>query len=448
MGERLHQRHGRRRRWITGAALAAAGLAVGLATVGWPAAARAKPGTVTTLAGRPYSGDVTEDDRFYYIQTPGGQVTLDKRNVAGPVEYDVDVDAHYAQRHDKLAATDVKGRVDLSHWARDHGRPDLALSALEEARTIDPANRDVALAIDDVQRQAELDRRQGRSTPQARGRTPSPATAVAATSPAGPPPVEHRLLTDAEVNVIRQFEMRTDDRAIKVRLDHSVARRYELGAFGSATGQDAAAFGRQSGEEQALEILKFGSPDMAKDVRILTDPTPLHLFKTKVMPIVALGCASTACHGGTHAGDFHLFTGESTQALYTNFYILMTYTVHINGVQYLPMDREVPQRSLVLQFGLPPLMGRPPHPPVKDMRVRFRSVDDAAYMTIDDWLTDDLRVLQPQYGFNVSPRLLARDMPSTMPATMPAPAATRPAVHGAPLPRLGPNGPVTLPSTP
>ena len=428
-------------------ATVAAVVAVGV--IARPAAA--KPGVVTNLQGQTFSGELSEDDKFVYVSAPGGRLTIDKRNVAS-VDYNADVDAQYAQRHAKLAAGDVPGRVDLAHWANQHGRPDLAVDVLEEARVLDPANRDVALTLDSVQRQMDLDRRQGKLLHPAKAK---PAVARAAAAPTtskvrtGPPTMEHRLLTTDEVNAVRQLEMRDDDRLVKVRLENNVAKRYLL-----ASGFDAKRFNALTGEEQALEILKYGTADMAKDVRILTDPTPLQLFKTKVMPLVALSCGSTACHGGTHGGDFGLYTGEGTQVLYTNFYILQTYAKQIDGLKYLAMDREVPDRSLVLQYGLPVLQGRPPHPTVPEFRARFKNRDDPAYGVIDDWMTYSLRVIQPEYGFNVSPRLLPSTMPTmgmplhAGPTSMPTaavPLATRPVVHGTPLPRTA-SGAVTQPS--
>ncbi len=445
------RRLARPRRWIS-AALATATVAVVLAGT-WGAPAAAQPGVVTDLQGKAYGGDVTEDDKFVYIGAPGGQIRLDKRNVA-KVDFAADVDNQYKQRHDKLAANDVKGRMALAEWANGLARPDLAVAALEEARQIEPANREVALQLDAVQRQMDLDRRRGKAFAAVRGAArPIPPTNVKPASTTGPstlpasmPVMEHRLLTADEVNAIRQVEMRGGDRLIKVRLERNVARRYT-----QDSGFDPKRFARLSGEEQALEILKNGTPEMARDVRILTDPTPLKIFKTKVLPIVAMGCASTACHGGTKAGDFALYPGSSAEAVYTNFYILQTYAAEIGGVKYLAMDREVPERSLVLKFGLPPLAGKPPHPAVKDWRPRFRGTDDASYMVIDDFMTDALRVIQPDYGFNVNPKLPPGTQPAaTMPATAPAvpvkaAPATRPVAHGVPLPRMN-NGAVTQPA--
>ena len=447
---RGRQQERRRGRWVAAAVGAAVTVAAVTAGVCWPRAAAAKQAVVTNLQGQTFTGDVTEDDTFVYVNSAGGQLRLDKRNVA-KVDYASDVDTQYQARHAKLGPADVKGRSELAHWANEHGRPDLALSALEEARQIDPANRDVALQVDAVQRQMDLDRRQGKAA----GGTPPVATTPAkpaaggpaSTAPAmaGAPVIEHRLLTMAEVNAVRQVEMRTGDRLIKVRLENNLARRY-----GKAAGVDVNKFLQQTPEEQALEILKFGTPDMAKDVHILTDPTPLQLFKTKVMPIVAQACGSPACHGGTKGGDFMLYPGETTQALYTNFYILQTYSSEIGGIRYLTVDREVPERSLVLQYGLPTAQGRPPHPAAAEFKPRFKNRDDVAYGTVDDWITDDLRVLQPDYGFPVSPRLLPKVAPvsasTTAPAAVPPPLpTTRPIDHGVPLPRT-PEGAVTQPS--
>ena len=353
----------RRRRWI---ARALAGVALGAAVVlaVRPLAAWAKPGVVTARDGTPYTGDVTEDERYVYINAPGGRIQLDRRNVS-KIDYAADVQTEYDARHAKLGAKDVKGRVELAKYASEHSRSDLALAALEEARQIDPANRDVALSTETVQRQMDLDRKRGQAGAVAAGVTkPGSATkptAGATSKPATPAVavVEHRLLNPAEINVIRQLEMRPDDPMVRVRLENNVARKFMLEAFGDATGKSAKRFMARSGAEQGSEILRDGSPEMAKDVRILTDPKPLAVFKTKVMPVIASSCASTACHGGVNGGSLYLYQGNSAAATYTNFYVLMTYAAQVNGVTYTLLDREVPDRSLALQFGLPPLIARP-----------------------------------------------------------------------------------------
>ena len=468
----------RRRRWIV-PSLVAMGLAASVAVMTRPPAEAADPpaaaapapagraGVVTTADGQPYAGNIAEDDRYVTITTAGATVRLDRRNVSR-IDYAADVQAEYDKRHAKLAAGDVKGRSALATWATEHKRLDLALAALDEARQLDPTNRDVALATQSVERQLDLDRKAGKTGGgTARGRTASAATQSAPTTTAVAiaTMAPHRLLNAAEINRIRQKELRPDDPMVKVRLENNVGRKYMLGAYGDTTGMLAKKFMAMTGEEQALEVLNGGTPAMAKDVRILTDPMPLHLFKDKVMPIVAQGCASVACHGGGKAGSFVLYEGNTTPAVYTNFYILMTYTAEINGVQYVPVDREVPTRSLALQFGLPELKGRPPHPAVAGWHPRFKGFDDPAYVTVSSWVTNDLRFPQPEYDINVSPRLSPGQKPATLPtaegtagtaatatpvpSSRPAGATTRPEpAHGTPLPHVYPGGPTTLPGAP
>ena len=438
------------RRWFA-AGLATAALAAALSVVAWPRPAAAKPGMVTNLQGQTFAGDVTEDEKFVFVSTPGGQMRrIDKRNVA-KVDYSTDVQARYDEWHAKLKPDDVAGRMDLANWANDQARPDLAVRVLTEARQIAPTNRDVALALDTAERQVDLDR-SSRRTAKAKAAGPSTAPAMATTAmatTAAVPAMEHRLLTTAEVNVIRQREMPTADPLVRVRLENDVEFRYL-----KLTGVKPAAFNQLSGEEQALEILTHGTPEMAKDVHVVTDPTPLHEFKVKVMPIIAQACASNACHGGTHAGNFMLYTGEGTQALYTNFYVLQEYSARLGGAQYFPIDRSVPARSLVLQYGLPTIMAQPPHPAVAGLRPRFKDRSDPAYGTVFNWVTHSLTAIQPTYGIDVSPVLPppttapAATMSADTPTAPPPPSATtrRTPAHGRPLPRT-PSGAVTQPAS-
>jgi len=381
----------------------------------------AKPGTVTTNDGKAFTGDVTEDDKFVYIKTSDGPVKLNKANAK--IVYEETVDDQYAARHLKLDAKDVKGRIELAKWASDKNRSDLAVKVLTEARQIDPMNKEAAKALDLASEQYDLDRKANPPKPPAGTGPTTPdkgnSAAVPPANPAPTPaeaPLERRLLNKDEINIIRQKEMRTDDSKVVISLDNNVVKKY------LASGdRDAAKFNRLSTVGKAIEILTNGDPSLAKDVQIKTDPSAIAEFKTKVYPLIVSGCGSTSCHGGMKAGSLVFFPGENTAALYTNFYILQTYSTTIDGVKYNLLDRDVPRHSLVLQFGLPASMGTPPHPKVPNMKVRFKSVDDPAYMDIDNWLSNSLQLPQPDYGIKVSPKL-------------PPPAA----VDGGPMPAVPP----------
>jgi hypothetical protein len=386
------------RRWLV------SGLAVGLMA----SALLANPGAVTTKQGDTFKGNVTEDEKFYYIDGPGGQLKIDKRNV-DKVQIDQSIDDQYTARHAKLSATDVKGRIELANWANDQKRADLAVTALEEARKIDPTNRDAAIALDAAQRQVDLDK-------SGANKTAAPAATTQAGTPATPPtptpttpkekPLEHRLLNADEINVIRQKEMQSDDDKLKVRFENHADKKYL-----TSGDHDATAFNAQTDAQKAAEILANGDKSLAKDVHILNDPAPLATFKLKIQPIFQMGCAAAACHGGTKAGNFQLYTGDSPAATYTNFFILQTYSKTVDGVKYLAMDRGVPDNSLALQYSLPVNIGKPAHPAVPGWKPRFHTANDPAYLFAYDWLSKSLGVLQPDYGIKVAVKL-----PSTQPA--------------------------------
>jgi len=370
-----------------------------------------KTGIVETLDGQKFTGVITEDDKYITVTLHNIAVRIDKRNVA-KLTYTLSLDDQFSDRFSKLAADDVKGRLDLANWATDNQRPDLAVIALQDARKIDPTNRDAAIALDNAQRQIDLDARRGTTTgnPPDAGATGATSKAPAAGA-AKAPAVQHRLLTEDEVNIIRQNEMSPDDTSIRVRLDNGVVNR-----FLDAGDADAASFRQLSVAAQGVAILAANDPKFSNDVRIITDPQPLLGFKQKVSPLIAASCASSACHGGTAGGSFGLFPGTSTQAVYTNFYILQTYVKSVDGTQFRAVDRALPDRSLVLEFSLPEGVGDVSHPKVVDYRPRFRGRGDEGYQTVLNWITS-LKPFPPRYGIAVSP-----DLPPPPPGADDAPA--------------------------
>jgi hypothetical protein len=404
----------RHRRWIVVGSVAVVGLMASLLP--------AKPGTVRTKDGTVFTGDLTEDEKFVTVKNHGISTRIDKRNVpADGIQYTASLDDQFNQRKAQLAATDVKGRIELANWASQNQRPDLAVTALEEARKIDPTNRDAALLLDTAQRQVELD--QAHKPPAAGG---GAATHAAAGGPSAPAPAsqpapvgggaagvsgrvaaaEHRQLNADEINIIRQKEMQLHDPRVQVRFQNEVVKK-----FLSTGDRDADAFRKLSTVDQATEILDHGDPALAPDVRLTTDPTPIAEFRTRIYPLVANSCGSIACHGGNKGGDFGLFPGESPATVYTNFYILQTYTKTINGVQYTMMDRTRPEQSLVLQYALPSNIAEVVHPQAAGYRPRFRSRSEPGYTQISDWLGQTLNPIAPAYGIKVSPKL-----PATQPS--------------------------------
>ncbi len=354
---------------------------------------RANPGTVQTDDNHAFNGDVSEDAKYVTVTSRGIAIKIDRRNVA-KITYVSSVDDQFHDQLSRLAASDVKGRVDLAKWADDFDRPDLAITALNEAVKIDPTNADAAKALQAAQSQLEKSQHAHATT----GAASQPATE---TTKAGKPLVR-RLLTNDEINLIRQTEMSGDDSKLRVQFENGVIRR-----FLDSGDHDPQAFRNLTQAQQAEEILTSGSAKMANDVRIVSDPAPLLEFRNKVYPLIATACGSAACHGGTHAGDFALFPGSTSNVVYTNFYILQNYSHVSGGVEYFMIDRTLPDRSLLLQYALPDDQTNVAHPAADDFKPRYRTKSDVGFLQWHDWIANSLRTLTPDYGLPVAWKLTA-----------------------------------------
>ena len=95
-----------------------------------------------------------------------------------------------------------------------------------------------------------------------------PRTAVAATTPAEQ---DKRFLRPADINTIRQSELREDETSVPIRFDRDVNRRYAKQLANRLPEE----FLSLSQIQQAIEILKKGPPEMRQDVKINRDPAPL-----------------------------------------------------------------------------------------------------------------------------------------------------------------------------
>jgi hypothetical protein len=191
---------------------------------------------------------------------------------------------------------------------------------------------------------------------------------------------------------------------------------------------------------------------MKKDVQVLSDPPALFQYRRQVQPFLIANCATSGCHGGPNAQKFMLITpAESDAASYTNFYILQHYTKPLRassntifGHGDLRMvDRQQPERSMLLQYALPGAIAEYDHPEVANYKPAVRGVNDPRYRQILDWIGKSLRPEDPQYGIDFpvpgmagSTTQPASSAPTTQPALAaeppvrgmrPTPATTRPA---------------------
>jgi hypothetical protein len=400
----------RRRRWtVAGACLVVALIGV------FGASVRAKTGVVTTKDGQRFEGDVSETDRDIVVDIHGVKTVIPRENLAS-LNYPASPEQQFQDRLNALDPKDVRGRIDLAKWAIDQRQYDQARTALDQAQALDPNNREVFDLQNLVRQQMRLDRV---------SRSPSTQSTPSAppVPPGQTPKDERKLVSAADINAIRQRELKAGD-GVNVRFLNQVEQR-----FARFRNIQQTEFMTLKPVDRALRIINEGDPSFRDDVKIMTDPPSIAEYRRTIQPIVLNGCATANCHGGNKGGTFMLYApAENDQITYTNFYILSKYAKKLGeantggmfggAAERRMIDRSKPASSLLLQYSLPVQVSEYDHPSVPNYDGLFRTRDDARYRAMSQWIEHSLTPVQPDYGIRY-------DFPGASPSTT-QPNATTP----------------------
>ena len=148
------------------------------------------------------------------------------------------------------------------------------------------------------------------------------------------------------------------------------------------------AFSSKKGYEQLALVLKLDARDLLHNVRITDEPQALRTYRTKIhQPFVLNYCGTRNCHGAEDARGIRLIRTNPSQeqTAYTNFYILHLYQ---NAGGYI-IDRDYPEDSLLLQYGMPVTDAKWPHPEVEGWHPFFRArgrQDDPRLTNAIEWI--------------------------------------------------------------
>ena len=375
----------------------------------------AKPGVLKTRDGKTLEGEITDTPESMIVKRGSIEVHVAHADVAS-VRYVESADA-FTPRINELKPDDVAARIALAREAFRAGQYPTARGLANEVLAKDPNNKEAVDLLNMIRRQISLESRQ---------RGMEAATTQEAVSSIGTPlppgELPHRYLSDPEINRIRQTELQDGDAArVRVRLEHDVANR-----FMQIPQADNGNFANLSTFQQAISIIRQGDADMRKDVIVLEDPGSVREFRQNIQKIILVGCAASSCHGTQAGGAFVLFPSMDNQAAaYTNFYMLSTYqkrpAVQPDSIfggslaGAMMIDRQVPDRSMLLTYGLPPQQaGAHSHPAIPGFRPAFATVNDGLYRRVRSWIADGLVHQEPVYGITYQPPVAK---PPTAPAT-------------------------------
>lgn len=212
-------------------------------------------------------------------------------------------------------------------------------------------------------------------------------------------------ISDQDVNLLRVYEIDLDA-APRIRVPRDVRERLVEDYTGHElipnTRVARAVFMRQADKDVLRTIFRIGAREYYGDVLVLGQPESLQRFREDIHRNWLMNsCATMQCHGGLGAGRFLLHTRSrsSDRTVYSNFLSIERF-VTSDGKQLL--DFAKPQRSLLLQYGLPRDLAVFDHPEVDDWRPVFRSMDDRRFKKALAWI-DSLYQPRPDHAIEYEP---------------------------------------------
>jgi len=214
-----------------------------------------------------------------------------------------------------------------------------------------------------------------------------------------------RLLSDAEVNLIRVYEI-DFDRPPRIAIAPADARQlFADHASSPRVPQDAA---EQTAlvEGDPLRLVRLAFDLKARDfyprIRVLTEPESMLRFRRDVHDSWLIpNCATSGCHGGPDGGSLFLHAGGrgDTRVATTNMlHILLGRT----GDRPL-LDFNDAARSPLLQYALPKDETGTPHPPVQGWKPVFgKRINESKFAASVAWIRS-LYQPRPSYPVDYEP---------------------------------------------
>lgn len=231
-----------------------------------------------------------------------------------------------------------------------------------------------------------------------------PATSQPAGSrPAGSRPASSQpvaavpnVLTAEAINRLRFAEFcykDMNDRPHVVILP-AVIREFlaEMDKTQAMTEQEKVQFHGSGNDDKLRWIVLHTGLRYADRIQVNTEPRNLTDYRQKVWPIISKSCGSATCHGGEQAGRLRFILPTTLPVIgATNFYILNTF----EGDDGRLVNRDHPEASLLLQYGLPADQAELRHP-APSQPLFTTGTSDSKYRVVLEWIRS-LRTPTPDY---------------------------------------------------
>jgi hypothetical protein len=327
--------------------------------------------------------------------------------------------ADYEKRLAQINQKDPEAHVALGRWALENKLYEEAVERFKAALALKKDHEMASLLL----RQATA------KLKEATGGDGEAATIEPIVSTRTPFDAKVLLKTD-DIYRIRLEEMRDDERiGVTFRndaIDRFVRQMQGKGDF-QKKGFDRTFRGWPAGT-QAQYIRKNADRDdpIRDDVEVRADPAFMREFRGGIWRWISGSCASVSCHGSKEGkGSLKLFSfpGRNAHVDYTNFLILDSYCTK-SGERMISRDQH--ERSLLLQYALPPDQAQQQHP--KKVRPTFNTRNAGGYKMTLEWIKKLAGPIHPSYRIKDLPPNVMKPagLPGLqLPAPTTQPATTR-----------------------
>lgn len=287
------------------------------------------------------------------------------------------------------AGDDPDMLLQIARWLHSRERFELALTEVQRVLTLEATNADAKRLKLVLEEQILLKARAIK--PAATGEPDDKPESTKSERPKDFP-----TLSPAQINLIKVYELDLADNPRFTIPRESILRMLDANAASPlvpSTPEGREALLRRPASEILSLMFDLRARDFYADVNVLDQPRSIQMFRDSVARTwLNNSCATTQCHGGTDAGRLVLINRRQTAdpAMYTNLLVLFRYKTD-KGQPLI--NWEAPERSVLLQMGLPRDKAIVPHPEVPQgvgdhdaWKPVFRSRGDAMFKAGVEWI--------------------------------------------------------------
>lgn len=368
--------------------------------------------TVVLNDGRTFEGDLVEETAERVVLSISGIQTPFARDDVKELKVAPNIREQFEERRKNVQDTDLAGRLELTNWLFNQGEYQLAQQEVSDLRTRFPQDervRTLEAAIQSRQSTATADeptRRPGTAgTAGDRADRRAPAERPTTTTDGLP------LLDDRQINRVKVWELPEDLSQTQVRIvvpREVIERALAQYPNADATPKDDAGrrrLIRGSAQEQLGFLFALGrehpeARELYGEVEVAGDPEAMVGFRRTIYPTYFQRYFRPTFGEGQVPGFQLVPNNPNTNAeVYSNFAILST--ADVDGEPMI--DRQSPEDSLLLQWGLPRESARRPAPNTPGWRPFFSGRDDRNFRDMVAWIDSLYDTGAVDYGFEYPP---------------------------------------------